>query len=690
MPRISLGSAARFRGVCFFLCFSGLSLSACQAENPPEPPAAQNTKRGDEPASKTPASQNAKPAAKPAPRFTNRLAKETSPYLLMHAHNPVDWRPWGAEALAKARKEKKMIFLSVGYSSCYWCHVMERESFLDEEIAAFLNEHFVCIKVDREERPDIDEIYMTSLQVYLRLTRSGRGGGWPLSMFLTPEAKPLGGGTYFPPRAKNGLDGFLDVAKRVQGVWTENPERVMKGGEQIASIVKEQLARRGGLPVAPDAKLAATLKAELADQYDELHGGFGFSETNPRQPKFPEPSNILFLLDRARRHRDKAALAMAVGTLEKMDAGGIRDHLGGGFHRYSTDRYWRAPHFEKMLYDNGQLATAYAEAFEITQQPRFRRVTEGILRFVLRELTHKDGGFYSALDAETDEEEGLYYLWKTEELTALLSPEEFKLFADVYGVKTGPNFEGKHILLLPSSLADFAKGRKMSEQELVEKLIPIRDKLLAARGKRPRPLLDTKVLAGWNGLMIRGFADAGRIFKEDHYTAAAARAADFVLKKLRTPEGRLLRTYTAGEAKYNGYLDDYAFLANGLIALHRATGEQRWLDAADQLTATQIKLFWDDRGGGFFFTSSDHEALIARSKGPVDSARPSGNSVSAENLIYLSQALNRPEYLKRAEQTIRAVAAILNRAPTAFPRMTIAVEELRRIQTKKQDAPANK
>ena len=623
------------------------------------------------------------PPAKGAPaKHTNRLAKETSPYLLLHAHNPVEWFPWGEEALAKAKAEKKLIFLSIGYSSCYWCHVMERESFTDPQIAAYLNEHYVCVKVDREERPDVDEIYMAALHLL------GRRGGWPLSMFLTPDAKPFFGGTYFPPRdkelpappdedgaagEKRAVTGFLTVVKLVQDRWEQAPDELTRVGGEVAAAVKRTLRRRSLADVQPpDENLGDVVLAELAAQYDEQYGGFGYSEAEPQRPKFPEPPNLTFLIDRIRRSPDDKARQMLVGTLEKMAAGGIRDHVGGGFHRYSTDRYWRIPHFEKMLYDNAQLASVYAETYRATGREDFKQVVQEMLSFVAREMTDPAGGFYSALDAETDAQEGAYYVWTREELKKLLTADEFALLADVYGVAAGPNFEEHSVLLLARPLAQSAKKHRSTEAELEGRLAPIRQKLLAAREKRKRPLTDTKVLTSWNGLMIRGLADAGRLFEEPKYVDAAGRAADFALRKLRSSEGRLLHAYSGGKAKLNAYLDDYAFLVDGLIALHQATGEARWLQAAEELTATQIKQFWDAEEGGFFFTSNDHEELLARSKDPADSVTPSGNAVTAGNLVYLSQALSKPEYLERAHKTVSAFAGFLAQAPASMPRMATA------------------
>jgi uncharacterized protein YyaL (SSP411 family) len=632
-----------------------------------------------------PAEQPVKQPAKAAPKHSNHLAKETSPYLLLHAHNPVDWYPWGEEALAKAKKENKLIFLSIGYSSCHWCHVMERESFVDEEIAALLNKHYVCIKVDREERPDIDSIYMTSLHVFNQITRSGRGGGWPLSMFLTPDAQPFFGGTYFPARDgdRGAATGFLTIIKRVHEIWEKEPDKIKDDGKMLTEYVKTEMRGRRPAALTPlDATVLDAVQSKLDEQYDARYGGFGFSEANPFRPKFPEPSNLFFLIDRLQRpgvsDKDKdRARELLVGTLQRMSMGGIRDHLGGGFHRYSVDRYWQIPHFEKMLYDNGQLATAYTEAYLLTGREDFKRIVEEMLQFVLREMTDKDGGFYSALDAESEDEEGKFYRWEKQEVQKLLTADEFKLFAAVYGLDGEPNFE-EHFYApqLEQPLHEIAAVRKTTEKELESQLAPIRGKLLAARDKRERPLTDTKILTSWNGLMIRGFADAGRGLKDERYVKAAERAADFVLANLRTKDGRLLRTYGSGQAKLNAYLDDYAFFVDGLLALHRATGNKKWLDAADELTALQLDLFWDDEGGGFYFTSDDHESLLARGKDPIDGAEPAGNSVSAQNLLYLAKALDKPEYLGRAKRTIQSTSGILESSPAAAPRMAVALAEL--------------
>jgi uncharacterized protein YyaL (SSP411 family) len=618
----------------------------------------------------------------PTVEHINRLAAQSSLYLLLHANNPVDWYPWGEEALSKAKAERKLIFLSVGYSSCYWCHVMERESFMDEEVAAILNEHFVCIKVDREERPDIDQVYMTALQVYYQLTGSPRGGGWPLTMFLTPDGRPILGGTYYPPRDKPGMTGLITVLRAVENAWEASPEKLIENADIVSSLVKRQLQQQMSEPLDPNwikqpwAKHADKVLEALTDRFDADYGGFGYSPANPHTPKFPEPSNLEFLLEYARQSDDDdEAEAMLETTLLRMAEGGIRDHLGGGFHRYSTDRFWAIPHFEKMLYDNGQLASAYTEAYLLTGNEVFARVAAEILDFVLSEMVTPEGGFASAIDAETDGKEGLYYAWESEELKALLRDEQFDLLAQAYGVSEQGNFEGRHVLLLPRPLDETAEFFQVSEEELRNQLKPILKTLHEARAHRRRPRTDTKILTAWNGLMIRGLADGARALDDPRYLQAAAKAAEFALGNLRDDKGRLLRTF-AGQDQLGAYLDDYAFLVDGLIALHKADGDRRWLEEAEKLTDLQIELFWDERHGGFFFTATDHEKLIARSKDPVDSVLPSGNAVSVSNLIYLAAALDKPDYLRRAEETVATFATQMIRTPAAMPRMAVSLGAL--------------
>lgn len=604
----------------------------------------------------------------------NRLAKETSPYLRLHAHNPVDWYPWGPEALDKAKAENKVIFLSVGYSSCYWCHVMERESFMDEEIAKFLNDNFICIKVDREERPDIDSIYMLAVQLI-----TGRGG-WPMSVFLTPEAKPFFGGTYFPARDgdRGASTGFLSLVQNIHKIWNEKEEDLRTSADQLTSAIRKNLDASAeeaeAEPPELNQKVIESVMRALAIDFDPQYGGFGFDPGSPERPKFPEASNLLFLLEQARAG-DSKAREMVVTSLDKMHAGGIWDHVGGGFHRYSVDRFWRIPHFEKMLYDNGQLAVVYSQAYELTKKPSYRRVVERTLDWVIREMRDDQGGFYSALDAESEKVEGKFYRWEKAELQKVLGAN-FALLAGVYGFDKKPNFEEEfYVPQIDRSLAIAAEDRNMTEAELWSEVSPQLAALLSARSQRLRPLTDRKILASWNGLMIRGLADAGRILDREDYIEVAADAANFVLNKMRNENGRLFRTYTANEAKLNAYLDDYAFVVDGLIALHKATQDDTWLAKADELMQLQVKLFQDTKRGGFYFTSNDHEALIARGKQPSDGAQPAGNSVSVQNLIYLAAKLDKPEYREAATKALTATAPLMQKSPRISPRMALALAE---------------
>ncbi len=682
---------AHHRFAWFAILMLSASLPGCQDAKQPvlEPAQSASESRSSEPVEQTAKSPQDGPAKVHRKHGEpNRLASETSPYLLMHAHNPVDWYPWGEEALAKARREGKLIFLSIGYSSCYWCHVMERESFLNEEVAKILNEHFVAIKVDREERPDVDEIYMQAL--HLR----GRRGGWPLSIFLTPDAKPIDGGTYFPQA------NFLSILKDIDSVWQAKPENITSAAEQLTAGLRRALDQTASLRLAAkiplEVKLLDNVQAALAEDFDPKWGGFGYSERESRMPKFPTPSRLLFLLRRAETDNGTRGMLaiearrMLAVTLDKMAIGGIRDHLGGGFHRYSTDRFWHIPHFEKMLYDNGQLATVYAEAYALTGQEEYRLIVEQMLDFVLRDMTGEGGGFYAAIDAETDAEEGKYYRWNKEEISPPLTEAETLEFSAIYGFDGSPNFEQRYFVpLLERLLSATAAERETTLEQLESQLGPLRVKLLEKRRKREHPLIDTKVITAWNGLMIRGFADAGRVLQREDYVKAASRAAEFVLAKLRTDDGRLLRTFRSGEAKLNAYLDDYAFLVDGLIALHRATGAQRWLEEADALTQKQMELFWDDKAGGFYFTSHDHESLVARAKSPSDSVMPSGNAVAVGNLIYLGEHLKKSEYFERARKAIAAFSVYLAEEEDAgsVPRMAIALDSLLEVDPPQAPSP---
>ncbi len=616
----------------------------------------------------------------PAQSPANRLAKETSPYLLLHAHNPVDWYPWGPEAFARAKAEKKPIFLSVGYSSCYWCHVMERECFMNPEIAAMLNANFINIKVDREERPDVDQVYMSALQAF-------SSGGWPMSMFLTPEGRPFYGGTYFPPKDRDGIRGFPTVVKGVAEAWRDERPKVEEAANRLSTFVRRTLS---GVDLQRHAPLsrdwATNGRKELAEQFDPNYGGFGFNPQDARRPKFPEPANLIFLLDQHRRDKTPRSndadpnltpLAMVVKTMDCMARGGIRDQLAGGYHRYATSRYWIVPHFEKMLYDNAQLASAHLIAFEITNDPRWRREAEATFAFVARTMTAPEGGFYSALDAETQGEEGGYYVWTQDEVKRVLGEgPDLEAFIQVYGMKRSPNFEKeRYVLLEPRTRAEQGETLKTSPAMLEARLAPIREKLLAVRDQRPPPLRDDKILTAWNGLMIAAYADGFRVLKEPRYRATAEKAADFLLAKLRTQEGRLLRTYRAGQAKFPAYLEDYAYLAHGLLRLHAATGDPKRLTQARELSDRMIADFEDAKQGGFFFTAADHEELLARPKDPVDGVLPSGNSVAIRNLVALSKAVGELRYLEIAGKALDNFSPALSQNPASLPLMLVALGE---------------
>ncbi len=615
-------------------------------------------------------------------RFTNLLAKETSPYLLMHAHNPVDWYPWGPEAFAKAKKENKLIFLSIGYSSCYWCHVMERESFANEGVAKLMNQGFVCIKVDREERPDVDQIYMTALTT----VRKGRGG-WPLSMFLTPDGKPIDGGTYWPREDKE-IDGetsmgFKSILNVVQKIWTKDPKAIRKQAEAVAAMTVESL--ESGPPgvalVALDRKLSEGGVEELKETFDPEYGGFGSPARKFQGTKFPTPPRLEYLLQIAERTKSADALKMVTLTLDRMAHGGISDQLGGGFHRYSTERTWTVPHFEKMLYDNAQLAEVYARAYRLTKKPLYRRILDETLAYVLREMTSPEGGFYSSQDAETHHEEGRCYVWTDKEIDeALPQKAENKLFRKVYGADGKPNFEGKyHILTLPKSLTEVAKEMKLSDEQFQARLLPLRKKAFEVRAKRDHPFLNKVMLTAWSGEMIGGFAEAGRALKEPKYVEAAVRAAEFTLKNQKTAEGRLLRTYgaqpgKAPKAQGPAYVEDYAFLAHGLLNLYDATREKKWLDEARALTDTMVKFYGDKKVGGYYFTATDGEKLFARNKDQFDGAQPSGNSVALGNLVRLWSATGAERYRAEAEKGFKAFAGSLKAYPQTLTAMLEALD----------------
>ena len=609
-------------------------------------------------------------------KHTNRLARESSPYLLLHAHNPVDWYAWGPEALDRAKKENKPIFLSVGYTSCYWCHVMERQVFENEEIAAYLNEHFVCIKVDREERPDIDELYMLCLQVYLQLAGSNQGGGWPLSIFLTPEGKPIAGGTYFPPTDMPGRPGIMTILKNVTSAWTERQADVISTSELIAKEVKRLSSPQLVLqPVALNSALVAKSIDAISSSYDPEYGGFDFSKDSPDAPKFPIPARLELLQTIGPFAETAPDLMQKLDfTLTRMELGGIRDHLGGGFHRYSTDRIWLVPHFEKMLYDNAQLASVYTRAYARTSLKSYRQVAESTLDFLLREMLDPEGGFHAALDAETNGVEGKYYVWSADEIAKVLTPEEYTLAESVYGLDEKSPFEAGTVLHLPKSIPDAAEVLRLPVGELETKLAQIDAKLLAARKQRPTLLKDDKVLVGWNGLAIQAFAEAGQTFQRRDYTDAAERAANFILQKVRSSDGLLLHVSRGGEAKVPAYLEDYAALVCGLLALHHSTDDERWLKESVRLTDEMIEQCGDDRGG-FFLTSKRHDELLARPKNAYDSVVPSGNSLAVRNLVRLAKLTGNTRYRDGAKKLLETFASQVENSPAGHACLATGLAE---------------
>lgn len=600
----------------------------------------------------------------------NALATETSPYLLQHQNNPVDWRPWGEEALALAKSEDRPIFLSIGYSACHWCHVMEHESFENAELAATLNENFVCIKVDREERPDLDQIYMNAVQ-----SMTGRGG-WPMSVFLTPDLKPFYGGTYWPPTAQRGMPGFDQVLEAVVDAWTNRREQALEMADQLTEKLAAVVTAEADSEVALDLELLLGAGRQLESTFDATHGGFGAA------PKFPHTMDLGVLMRLWKTTGREAWLDIARTTLSSMAAGGIYDHLGGGFARYSVDERWLVPHFEKMLYDNALLAGVYTEAFAATGDAAFKRIACETLDYIARDMTSPDGAFYSTEDADSPQldgsdgpdEEGLFYTWKPEEIRKIIGEEEADTFCRVYDVTPIGNFERRNVLALPKTIATQAKMMGVNAEDLTRELVGWRTKLFTAREKRPRPGLDDKVLASWNGLMIEAMARAGAAFGEAKYVGAANRAADFVLEKMRDVDGRLLHTSRAGEAKLAGYLDDYTAVANGLISLYEATFDERRLEQAAALLEVVLERFADEGSGGFFYTADDHEKLIVRNKDLTDNATPGGNSLAATALVRLGKLTGEAKYLDAAHKTLLAAAPLMQKAPTAMGQMLAALD----------------
>ena len=602
------------------------------------------------------------------PRWTNRLFLETSPYLLQHAHNPVDWYPWGDEAFARALAERRPVFLSVGYSTCHWCHVMEEESFEDEEVARFLNEHYVVIKVDREARPDVDAVYMNAVQ-----TLTG-GGGWPMTVWLTPDRQPFYGGTYFPARdGDRGVRvGFLTLLRKLRATYDDQPDRVVEAAASLAEQVRKNLAVAATDDARPGAQTLREAVAHVRESFDETNGG------TRGAPKFPSNVPVRFLLRWHRRTGDPDALRMATVTLAQMAAGGIRDHVGGGFHRYSTDARWLVPHFEKMLYDNALLALAYVEAHQATGRADFADVAREILRYVEREMTAPEGGFYSATDADSPapsgrREEGWFFTWTPAELEAVLGADDARAVGAYYGVTAEGNFGGRSILHVSRALDAVARELGRTPEELAATVADARERLYAERARRPPPLRDDKILAAWNGLMISAHARAALALGDASWADRAARAAGFVLDHMRR-DGRLLRSWRDGRPEHAGYLDDYAFLVAGLLDLYEATGEVRWLREAIALDGVLAAHYEDREGGGFFMTADDSEELLAREKPAWDGAEPSGNSVHALNMLRLHELTTDDAYRRRAERTIDAFGPRLAADPVRLSEMLLALD----------------
>ena len=592
----------------------------------------------------------------------NRLAGQTSPYLLQHASNPVEWHPWDAEALELARRADRPIFLSIGYSACHWCHVMEHESFENGAIARLMNENFVCIKVDREERPDLDQIYMTAVQLM-----TGRGG-WPMSVFLTPELKPFYGGTYWPPSARGGMPGFDQVLLAVADAWANRRGQAIEQADSLTEHVKLFSIPQGD-PAELDQSLIGDAIATLHKSFDATHGGFG------RAPKFPHPMDLRLLLRAWRRSREPMLLEMVTGTLDRMAAGGMYDQLGGGFHRYSVDERWLVPHFEKMLYDNALLVPCYLEAFQVTKEERYVRVARETCDYVLREMTDPRGGFYSTQDADSEGQEGKFFVWTLEELEATLGAPAAETFAKVYGVTREGNFEhGLSILHLTDTIEHWA-GRVGGELvDLEAELGDSRAILLAVRQRRVRPGLDDKVLVSWNGLMIEALAMAAGTLGEPRYLAAAQSAGQFLIEALQAADGRLLHTWRNGKATLDAYLDDFASLSGALVSLYEADFDERWIDEAIKLVDRMLSDFQDTAQGGFFFTTERHEALIARQKDFYDNAVPSGNSLAALTLLRLAKLTGRETYQQAAVDTLRAATPLVRQSPMATGQMLLALD----------------
>jgi len=599
---------------------------------------------------------------------TNKLINEKSPYLLQHAHNPVNWYPWSDEAFDKAKTEDRPIFLSIGYSTCHWCHVMEKESFEDEEVAKLMNDAFVSIKVDREERPDIDGIYMSVCQI---ITGSG---GWPLTIVMTPDKKPFFTGTYFPKHNRFNRIGMLDLVPRLKEVWKTKKEEVLKSADEIASSLNKQNLVSDSTEI--DETILDKAYNELSKRYDEIDGGFG------NAPKFPSPHNLMFLLRYWKRENETKALEMVEKTLTEMRHGGIYDHIGFGFARYSTDQHWLVPHFEKMLYDQAMLVMAYTETYLATKNNFYKETAEEILEYVLRDMTHPEGGFYSAEDADSEGEEGKFYLWEAEELRNVLENDELNFAIKVFNVEDAGNWideskgmmPGTNILHLKKSNKDYAEELNLSEDDFLKKLESIRKKLFDYREKRIHSYKDDKILTDWNGLMISAFAKAAQAFNNETYSNAATKAYSFIEKYLSNKDGRLIHRFREGESGLPAHIDDYAFMINALIDLYETTFEIKYLKRAIDLNEILIKEFWDTQNGGFYFTSNKSEELIARQKDVYDGAIPSGNSIALLNLIRLARFTADSNFEKKASELVKYFSGYISKSLSAFSMFMCALD----------------
>jgi len=589
----------------------------------------------------------------------NRLINETSPYLLQHAHNPVDWYAWSDDALQRAQKEDKPILLSIGYSACHWCHVMEHESFENADIARLMNESFINIKVDREERPDLDQVYMSAVQI---MTGSG---GWPLTVFLLPSGEPFYGGTYFPPDDRYGRPGFPRLLANIAEAWRSRRNEVASNAQMLRQHLNQRMQNGAGSASMAIETLAEAARS-LGSRFDPREGGFG------NAPKFPPSMSIDFLLRYHHRTQDAHALDMATVTLDKMAYGGMYDQVGGGFHRYSTDDRWLVPHFEKMLYDNALLARVYLDAYRITAKPLYRRITEEILDFIVREMRDANGGFYSTQDADSEGVEGKFYVWDRDEFIEGVGADG-ELLARYFNVTDYGNWEHNNILNVPRPPELFCKLEKISEEDLASKVRAALPKLYAAREKRVRPGRDEKILTDWNGLALRAFADAAAFLGRDDYRKVAEDNAAFIFEKLWNDQ-HLLHSFKDGRARFNAYLDDYANVADGLLALYQLTFDEQWLRRAESLAQIIVERFADEEQGGFYFTALGHEELITRTKDFFDNATPSGNSVAADVLLRLSSTLDRADFRKQAERTFGAVANHLASYASGFGRMLAAAD----------------